>query len=88
MSAKIIDGNAIMEEIKLEIIKEVEALKAKGIIPGIATLLVGDNFPSGQVALGIGRVSFPAFGQIAGLDIVEVDLSLLPGLVALGGFGR
>ena len=62
MSAKIIDGNAIMEEIKLEIIKEVEALKAKGIVPGIATLLVGDNFGAkmyrGQVEKNCAEVGF------------------------------
>ncbi|MGA2192525.1 MAG: tetrahydrofolate dehydrogenase/cyclohydrolase catalytic domain-containing protein [Nitrospirota bacterium] len=62
MSAKIIDGNAIAEEIKQEIRKEVESLKAKGIIPGIATLLVGDNFGAkmyrGQVEKNCAEVGF------------------------------
>ena len=62
MSAKIIDGNAIGEEIKQEIIKEVAALKAKGIVPGIATLLVGDNFGAkmyrGQVEKNCAEVGF------------------------------
>lgn len=42
--AEIIDGNAIAEEIKKEIISETEKLKAKGITPGIATLMVGEDF--------------------------------------------
>jgi methylenetetrahydrofolate dehydrogenase (NADP+)/methenyltetrahydrofolate cyclohydrolase len=44
MPAKVIDCKAIAEEIKSEIMSEVEALGKKGIQPGIATLLVGDNF--------------------------------------------
>lgn len=44
MGAKIIDGKAIAEEIRQELLKEIEELKVQGIQPGIATLLVGDNF--------------------------------------------
>ena len=44
MSAIIIDGKKISEEIREEIKKEVQELKAKyGIIPGLATILVGEN---------------------------------------------
>ncbi|MDI6734891.1 MAG: bifunctional methylenetetrahydrofolate dehydrogenase/methenyltetrahydrofolate cyclohydrolase FolD [bacterium] len=48
MSAKIIDGNAIAEQIRQEIAQEVEELKAKGITPGLATILVGED-PASQV---------------------------------------
>lgn len=44
--AEIIDGNAIADEMKLEILAEKEKLEARGITPGIATLLVGDDFGS------------------------------------------
>lgn len=44
--AEIIDGNAIADEIKEEILEETAGLKEKGITPGIATLLVGDDFGS------------------------------------------
>ena len=44
--AEIIDGNAIADEIKAEIVAETGKLKEKGISPGIATLLVGDDFGS------------------------------------------
>jgi methylenetetrahydrofolate dehydrogenase (NADP+)/methenyltetrahydrofolate cyclohydrolase len=43
MAAEIIDGKKIAEEIKSEIRKEVVALREKGIIPGLAAILVGDN---------------------------------------------
>src|SRR5512143_1145140 len=62
MSARIIDGNKIADEIKQEIIAEVQALKAKGVTPGIATLLVGDNFGAkmyrGQVEKNCAEVGF------------------------------
>jgi len=42
--AEIIDGNAIAEEIKAELQAEVAALAARGITPGVATVLVGDDY--------------------------------------------
>jgi methylenetetrahydrofolate dehydrogenase (NADP+)/methenyltetrahydrofolate cyclohydrolase len=43
MSARIIDGKKISDEIKAEIKAEVEKLRQNGIIPGLAAVLVGDN---------------------------------------------
>lgn len=40
----VIDCVAIGDELMKEIVEETEALKSKGITPGIATLLVGDDF--------------------------------------------
>jgi methylenetetrahydrofolate dehydrogenase (NADP+)/methenyltetrahydrofolate cyclohydrolase len=65
MSAQIIDGKLMASQIKVEIKEEVEKLKAKKIIPGLATLLVGDN-PASQVYVrnkhraceDVGMVSF------------------------------
>ncbi len=42
--AEIIDGNAIAEELKEEIRAEVADLAARGVTPGAATLLVGDDY--------------------------------------------
>jgi len=48
MTATLIDGNAVAAAIHQEIIAEVEELKTKyGIVPGLATLLVGTN-PASQ----------------------------------------
>jgi methylenetetrahydrofolate dehydrogenase (NADP+)/methenyltetrahydrofolate cyclohydrolase len=43
MSAEIIDGKKIAEQIKNELINDISGLKKKGIIPGLATVLVGDD---------------------------------------------
>ena len=43
MSAEIIDGKKISELIKLELIEEIAAIQKKNLIPGLATILVGEN---------------------------------------------
>lgn len=48
MSAQIIDGNALAAKIKTQVTSEVTALKARGITPGLAVILVGDD-PASQV---------------------------------------
>jgi len=48
MVAQIIDGKKIAQEIKAELANEVAHLKAKGIIPGLATVLVGED-PASQI---------------------------------------
>src|SRR3989442_14413106 len=47
MTAGILDGKATAATIKGELSVRVEALKARGIVPGLATLLVGDD-PASQ----------------------------------------
>lgn len=48
MTATIIDGQAVAAEIRARIKDEVAALKARtGVVPGLATVLVGDN-PASQ----------------------------------------
>ena len=48
MTAKLIDGKAIAKEIQEELTREVAKLKEKhGVVPGLATVLVGDN-PASQ----------------------------------------
>lgn len=49
MSATIIDGKAIAEQIKSEVKRDAERLKReRGIVPGLAFILVGEN-PASQV---------------------------------------
>ena len=48
MPARILDGTAIGNEIKLEVAEEVQRLSAKGIRPGLAAVLVGNN-PASEV---------------------------------------
>ena len=48
MTAKIIDGNALSKQLRLEVAQRAAALRARGITPGLAVVLVGDN-PASQV---------------------------------------
>lgn len=48
MSARILDGNKIGSEIKAELTTRVASLRTKGILPGLAAVLVGDD-PASQV---------------------------------------
>jgi len=48
MTAEIINGKAIAEQIQVEIKEEVSQLKKQGIVPGLAVVLVGDD-PASQV---------------------------------------
>ncbi|MFJ8067675.1 bifunctional methylenetetrahydrofolate dehydrogenase/methenyltetrahydrofolate cyclohydrolase FolD [Peribacillus sp. NPDC096447] len=43
MSAQIINGNEIAESVRQEISKEVQQLREKNMVPGLAVILVGDN---------------------------------------------
>jgi methylenetetrahydrofolate dehydrogenase (NADP+) / methenyltetrahydrofolate cyclohydrolase len=54
MTAKIIDGKAIADEMKAEIAEGVKKLAASGIKPGLATVLVGDN-PASHTYVGMKR---------------------------------
>jgi len=48
VKARIIDGNAIGKAIRQELVAEVAALKAKGIVPGLTVVIVGED-PASQV---------------------------------------
>jgi methylenetetrahydrofolate dehydrogenase (NADP+) / methenyltetrahydrofolate cyclohydrolase len=48
VAAKIIDGKAIAEELRTELMRELEDLKTAGARPGIATLMVGEDFGAGM----------------------------------------
>ena len=43
MSAQLINGKEIAESVRQEISKEVQQLREKNIVPGLAVILVGDN---------------------------------------------
>lgn len=41
--AKIIDGRAVSKQVKEEVAAEVAGLRAKGVVPGLAVVIVGDD---------------------------------------------
>ena len=48
MPARIISGKAIGAEIRAELQPEIDTLRAKGVTPGLAVVLVGED-PASQV---------------------------------------
>src|SRR3954462_1755125 len=48
MSAKIIDGNTVAKHVREGLVTRVARLKANGIVPGLAVVLIGDN-PASEV---------------------------------------
>lgn len=52
MPAKLIDGKAVSAQIREELKQRIAALQAKGITPGLAVVLVGEN-PASRVYVGM-----------------------------------
>ncbi len=48
MTAQLIDGNAVSKKLRLDVAERTATLKARGITPGLAVVLVGEN-PTSQV---------------------------------------
>ena len=48
MPARLIDGNALAREIRADVARRAAALAARGVRPGLAVILVGDD-PASQV---------------------------------------
>ena len=51
MTAQLIDGNAIARQLRADVARRTAALKARGITPGLAVILVGED-PASQVYVG------------------------------------
>ena len=69
MSAQILDGKALAATIKTELAARTIALKAKGITPGLGTVLVGDDPGSHSYVAGKHRDC-----QEVGINSIRVDL--------------
>ena len=48
MTAQLIDGKALSRQLRTQVSERVAALKARGLTPGLAVILVGDN-PASEV---------------------------------------
>ncbi len=69
MGAQILDGKTLASAIKAELATRVVALKAKGITPGLGTVLVGDDPGSHSYVGGKHRDC-----QEVGINSIRVDL--------------
>jgi methylenetetrahydrofolate dehydrogenase (NADP+)/methenyltetrahydrofolate cyclohydrolase len=43
MTARLIDGNALAEAVRADVARRTNALRARGVVPGLAVILVGDD---------------------------------------------
>jgi len=79
MTAKIIDGTAIAEKVRADVAKEVAERVAAGLpVPGLATVLVGDNPASHQYVRmkqkNCEKVGIKSFGHVLPVDITQSEL--------------
>ncbi|MDQ1123056.1 bifunctional methylenetetrahydrofolate dehydrogenase/methenyltetrahydrofolate cyclohydrolase [Microbacterium trichothecenolyticum] len=69
MTATILDGKAASAAIKAELAERVAALRERGIVPGIATVLVGAD-PASQLYVGMKHKQSEAIG----MNSIQVEL--------------
>ncbi len=69
MSAQILDGKAVASAIKADLANRVSALKSQGIMPGLGTILVGDDPGSHSYVGGKHRDC-----QEVGINSIRIDL--------------
>jgi methylenetetrahydrofolate dehydrogenase (NADP+)/methenyltetrahydrofolate cyclohydrolase len=74
MTARLIDGNALAQAIRAEVAGRTDALKARGIQPRLAILLVGED-PASQVYTKHKVADSTATGLHATLETFPADLS-------------
>ena len=74
MSSAIINGKEIGGEIRKTVEQRVEALKQKGITPGLAVILVGDN-PASKTYVANKQASCEAIGMYSALIKLPEDIS-------------
>ena len=86
MTAQKLDGSATLKTIKAELAERVAALRAKGIVPGLGTVLVGDDPGShwyvnakhkdcAEIGIESIRVDLPATATQAEVE-AEIDRQL------------
>jgi methylenetetrahydrofolate dehydrogenase (NADP+)/methenyltetrahydrofolate cyclohydrolase len=90
MTAQLIDGNALSRQLRADVATRVSALKAKGVTPGLAVILVGENAAS-QVYVRNKVKACEDTGMHSVLETWPADLSeadLLARVDALNGDAR
>ncbi|TAM39469.1 MAG: bifunctional methylenetetrahydrofolate dehydrogenase/methenyltetrahydrofolate cyclohydrolase FolD [Burkholderiaceae bacterium] len=74
MTAQLIDGNAIARQLRTDVARRTAALKARGITPGLAVILVGDD-PASQVYVGKKVQACQEVGLYSVFEKYSADLS-------------
>ena len=89
MTATILDGKATLATIKLELAQRVSALRERGVIPGLGTVLVGDDPGSrwyvsakhkdcAQIGIASVQRELPASATQAEIEAVVAELNADP----------
>lgn len=89
MTAQILDGKAVAQEIKSELTGRVAALRERGIVPGLGTILVGDDPGShwyvgakhkdcAEVGINSIRIDLPATATQADVEAAVDQLNADP----------
>jgi len=74
MTAQLIDGNALSKQLRADVSARVTALKAKGVTPGLAVILVGED-PASQVYVRNKIKACADAGLHSVFDRYDADLS-------------
>ncbi|WP_222635434.1 MULTISPECIES: bifunctional methylenetetrahydrofolate dehydrogenase/methenyltetrahydrofolate cyclohydrolase [unclassified Rhodococcus (in: high G+C Gram-positive bacteria)] len=78
MTARILDGKATRDEIFVDLTQRVTALRERGIVPGLATVLVGDDPGSAAYVRGkhsdCAKVGITSIRRDLPADISQADL--------------
>jgi len=74
MSAQIIEGKKVSDQMRVEMIEEVAALKHKNVIPGLAVVLVGDD-PASKVYVGSKEKACQQLGIYSEVHRLSADTS-------------
>ncbi len=74
MTAQLIDGNALSMQLRAQVAADTAQLKAKGLTPGLAVVLVGDN-PASQVYVRNKVKACEDAGLHSVLEKYEADMS-------------
>ena len=93
MTARILDGTATLAAIKVELTRRVAALAGKGVVPGLGTVLVGDDPASrwyvnakhkdcAEIGVASIRRELPATASQAEVEAVVAELNADPGCTA------
>lgn len=82
MSATIIDGKAIAERIREQVAESVQTMKAQyGVVPGLATVLVGENPASAQYVRmkrkACEQAGITSFGHTLSADATQQEVEAL-----------
>src|SRR5581483_5510761 len=57
VAARILDGEAMADELRAEVEREAAELAAQGVQPGLATVLVGDDYAAGAYERRVRRLA-------------------------------